>query len=75
MDTKYEMEHEVEQPIVYVRSVKVAELPEDVQAQAGGLETLYAVHNEDGEHLALVKDRALAYVLARQNNMTPVAVH
>ena len=75
MDTKYEMKHEAEQPIVYVRSVKVAELPEDVQAQAGGLETLYAVHNEDGEHLALVKDRALAYVLARQNNMTPVAVH
>lgn len=61
--------------IVYVREVDVADLPEDVQAQAGGLKRLYAVHKADGERLALVRDRSLAFVLARQNDLAPVAVH
>lgn len=75
MDTKYDFESDAEQAIVYVRSVKVAELPREVREHAEGLDELYAVHSEDGERLALVKDRKLAYVLARQNNMVPVAVH
>lgn len=62
-------------PIVYVRQVKVADLPQEVREQAEGLETLYAVHKEDGERLALVKDRSLAFALARQNDLAPVAVH
>ncbi|WP_238368001.1 DUF1150 family protein [Mesobacterium pallidum] len=62
-------------PIVYVREVKVADLPEEVREQAGGLETLYAVHKADGERLALVKDRSLAFILARQNDLAPVTVH
>ena len=40
-----------------------------------GRKQLYAVHSEDGERLALVGDRHLAFVLARQNDLTPVAVH
>jgi len=56
-------------------SIQGIDLPEELRAQAGGLETLYAVHNAEGEQLALVRDRALAFVLARQNNMQPVAVH
>lgn len=75
MDTKYAFDTDTEQAIVYVRPVAVADLPEDVQYQAEGLEQLYAVHSAEGEQLALVRDRALAYALARQNNMTPVAVH
>lgn len=63
------------QPLVYIRPVAVADLPEDVQAQAEGLKTLYAIGNEDGEQLALVKDRKLAFVVARQNDMAPVSVH
>ena len=58
-----------------VRKVAVKDLPENVRAQAGGLEALYAVHRADGEQLALVRDRALAFVLARQNDLAPVAVH
>jgi hypothetical protein len=50
-------------------------LPEDVREQAMGNETLYAVHTSEGERLALVRDRRLAFVLARQNDMEPVAVH
>ena len=60
---------------VYVREVLVADLPADVQEQADGAETLFAVHATDGERLALVKERNLAFVLARQNNYSPVTVH
>ncbi|MGV6812155.1 MAG: DUF1150 family protein [Brevirhabdus sp.] len=66
---------ETEERIVYVRAVKVADLPEEVQNEAGGLKQLYAVHDQAGERLALVRDRHLAFVLARQNDMSPVTVH
>lgn len=79
MDTKFDFDHdeaqEIAQSIVYVRSVNVADLPKDVRDHAEGLETLYAVHSVEGERLALVKDRELAFVLARQNNFVPVTVH
>ncbi len=74
MDTKYDVVDE-EQRIVYIRPVAVQDLPEEVQDQADGAETIYAVHDEDGERLALVKDRNMAFVLARQNNFAPVTVH
>ena len=61
--------------IVYIRPVPVSELPEEVQNQVHGVENLYAVHSEDGERLALVKNRELAFILARQNDMAPVNVH
>ncbi|QBY01147.1 DUF1150 domain-containing protein [Rhodophyticola sp. CCM32] len=63
------------QPIVYIRKVAVADLPRDVRKQAKGLEELYAIGSETGEQLALVKDRKLAFMVARQNDMTPVSVH
>jgi len=63
------------QPIVYIRPVAVADLPEEVRQQAQGIETLYAIGNEEGQQLALVRDRKLAFVVARQNDMTPVSVH
>jgi len=64
-----------ERAIVYVRPVSVDELPEEVQSQVGGLKNLYALHSETGERLALVKNRELAFILARQNDMAPVNVH
>lgn len=75
MDTRYDFGTETDRPIVYVRPVRVDDLPEEMRAQLGGATTLYAVHNVEGERLALVRDRALAYLLARQNDMEPVAVH
>ena len=75
MDTKFDFGQEGGERIVYVRPVDVSELPEEVQAQAGGLSTLYAVHDANGERLALVKDRELAFILARQNDLAPVNVH
>jgi len=75
METKFEFGHESGERIVYVRPVDVSELPEEVQAQAGGLRKLYAVHDANGERLALVKERELAFILARQNDLAPVNVH
>ena len=75
MDTKYEFGADADRPIVYVRAVNVADLPREMREQAMGHKTLYAVHTADGERVALVHDRSLAFVLARQNDMEPVAVH
>lgn len=61
--------------IVYVKEVDVADLPEEVRAEAGGRAHLYAVHDSEGQQLALVADRRMAFVLARQNDFAPVAVH
>lgn len=64
-----------ERPIVYIRKVAVSDLPKDVQEQAAGLTSLYAIGAETGERLALVRDRDLAFVVARQNDFRPVSVH
>lgn len=61
--------------IVYVKTVDVTDLPTEVQGQIEGLEQLYAVHDSEGQQLALVADRKLAFRLARQNDYAPVAVH
>ncbi|MDV4145919.1 MULTISPECIES: DUF1150 family protein [Shimia] len=75
MYTEYDFGQEDQNRIVYVREVAVDDLPEEVRDQAEGAEVLYAVHSADGERLALVKERNLAFVLARQNDFAPVAVH
>ncbi|SDJ59903.1 DUF1150 family protein [Aliiruegeria lutimaris] len=62
-------------PIVYVRPVEVADLPQEVREQVGDEEVLYSVHDANGQRLALVKGRRLAFELARQNDMEPVNVH
>ena len=61
--------------IVYVNPVLAADLPDDMRDQVGDLETLFSVHNAEGEQLALVANRKLAFHLARENDMTPVTVH
>ncbi|MCL7464341.1 DUF1150 family protein [Phaeovulum sp. NW3] len=75
MDVKFDFGTESGERIVYVRPVAVADLSEEIRAQAMGLQTLYALHDESGERLALVKDRWMAFALARQNDRTPVNVH
>lgn len=75
MDTPYDFGPTDKARIVYVRPVAVADLPEELRRQAAGIATLYAVHSADGERLALVRDRNLAFILARQNDMSPVNAH
>ncbi len=75
MNHKYDFGEMTGEQIVYVRPVNVADLPAEIRAQTGGLSTLYAVHDKDGQRLALVRDRKLAFALARQNDLSPVNVH
>ena len=60
--------------IVYVREVKTADLPEEIRAHTT-LDHLYAIHAPNGQVLALVPERAQAFVVARQNEFSPVSVH
>ncbi|MBS8271774.1 DUF1150 family protein [Halomonas litopenaei] len=61
--------------MVYVKPILATDLPEEMRERVGDLEELFSVHNADGEQLALVADRKLAFHLARENNMQPVTVH
>ncbi|CUH45641.1 MULTISPECIES: DUF1150 family protein [Ruegeria] len=74
MNTPIEINTEGDR-IVYVKAVDVADLPREVREQAGDLDQLYAVHDSDGQQLALVADRKLAFILAREHDFSPVAVH
>jgi len=58
----------------YVSAVNVADLPEAV-AKGISQGRVYSLNSSTGERLALVKDRSLAFVLARQNEFHPVPVH
>ena len=75
MYEKFDFGQEHHDRIVYVREVAVADLPRDVQEQAADVDVLYAVHDANGERLALVKERKLAFMLARENDFAPVPVH
>ncbi len=68
--------------LVYIRPILASDVIGDLRNEFGELSvqidasaTLYSVHDEDGERLALVGDRDLAFAAARQYEMTPVSVH
>lgn len=60
---------------VYVKAVLVNDLPRNLRDQAEGLDQIYAVHDAEGQQLALVGDRKLAFHLAREHDYAPVMVH
>ncbi|MFT4014713.1 MAG: DUF1150 family protein [Paracoccus sp. (in: a-proteobacteria)] len=75
MNEKFDFGPEASGNTVYIRRVEMASLPDDVRRQVPDADALYAVHGIDGERLALVRDRNLAFLLARQNALSPVSVH
>ena len=75
MNTPFDFQDTDQDRLVYIRPVDVADLPEDMRDQAEGRDHVYAVHTAEGERLALVADRKLAFILARQNDFAPVHVH
>lgn len=75
MDTKFNFGGIDAEKTVYIRQVETSTLPHEIQEQLEGIDSMYAVHDSDGERLALVKERALAFMLARQNELTPFSVH
>lgn len=75
MDTTFDFSGIDAEKTVYVRLVETRTLPREIRDQLDGIDSMYAVHDADGERLALVKDRSLAFMLARQNELTPVSAH
>ena len=75
MDTPFKKLRLAGDKIVYVRAVEVADLPRELREQAEGLTRIYAVHRGNGDRLALVADKTLAFALARQHDLAPVSVH
>lgn len=75
MDHPFQPNPETGDRMVYVRPVAVGDLPQELRDQVGDILTIYSVNRPDGERLALVKDRELAFVLARQHDLAPVSVH
>lgn len=76
MDTPHEITMEENRNrIVYVRPVPASELPEPIRAQADATHNIYALHAANGDRLALVNGRTLAFAVARQHDMQPVHVH
>ena len=75
MNVKFDAMPDGERQIVYVRPIMVADLPDELREQIGEIETVYSVNRPNGERLALVRDRALAFTLARQHDMAPVNAH
>ncbi|MBI1417820.1 MAG: DUF1150 family protein [Limimaricola sp.] len=74
MNTKFDLSA-LGDNVVYVKAVPVASLPSEMRDRVGDLEQLFAVHRADGEQIALVADRQLAFILARQHDMVPMTVH
>jgi len=64
-----------EDRIVYVRPVKPEDLPDEMKAATSGLGEIYAIQSADGRFLGLAKDRAMAFYVARQNELAPMSVH
>jgi hypothetical protein len=75
MNTRFDFKPTDGQRLVYIRPVNVADLPQEMREQVEGRDRIYGVHSSEGLCLALVKDRDLAFALARQNDFAPVAVH
>lgn len=59
-------------PIVYVREVDPASLPAELKDYPG---RLHALHDEQGNQIAIAPDRGQAFALARRNNLKPISVH
>ncbi|GJL94611.1 MAG: hypothetical protein DHS20C05_10160 [Hyphococcus sp.] len=68
--------------LVYIRAIPASDVMGDLESEFGDVEldfeadaTIYSVHAADGERIALVGDRDLAFAAARQYEMNPVSVH
>lgn len=70
--TKNPFTEPVGQPIVYVREIAPEELPDELR---GAPAKLFALHDAEGNRLAIAPDRRQAFALARRNDLTPLSVH
>ncbi|MEO0464936.1 MAG: DUF1150 family protein [Pseudomonadota bacterium] len=65
--------------LVYVRPISEAELehilPANAIAELDALDDLFAVHNSDGQRLAIVEGRDAAFAAARAHKLVPTSLH
>ena len=59
-----------EQRIVYVRPVRPDELPAEAPKT-----DFYGIHDIAGNRIGIAPDRDLAFLTAREHELTPVSVH
>jgi len=68
-----------ERGLVYVRPIGFEELqrvlPANALDQLDTTEDLFAVHNSEGERLAIVEGREAAFAAARAHQLTPASLH
>lgn len=62
-------------PIVYIRELALAALPDAIRAQLGDATEVWGVLTPEGECLALARDRRTAFFVARENEYAPVSAH
>lgn len=74
MENDTELHSPVASQIVYVRTVAPEDIPQEAREQIGDA-ALYAIHDAQGKRLAVLANREMAFIVARQNEMTPVSVH
>ena len=60
---------------IYMKAVATADMPAEVQAEAGEIDTLFALHNTKGEQVAIVADPIVASHLASEHKMQLVTLH
>lgn len=58
------------QRIVYVRPVRPEEMPDEAPEVL-----IYGIHDIAGNRIGIAPDRNLAFIAARQHELTPVSVH
>lgn len=75
MNNPYKHNPKAHESMVYIREVPAADLPAEVQDQLEGATHIYSLNRPDGERVALVSGRDLAFAVARQNDLAPVSVH
>ena len=61
--------------IAYIREVPAETLPDEIRVRLNGARQVYGIHTEAGECVALTRNRRLAFVLARRNDLAPVSAH
>ena len=68
-----------ESQLDYVRPISEAELqailPANALEELDTSENLFAVHNADGQRLAIVEGRDAAFAAARAHSLNPTSLH
>lgn len=60
--------------VVYIKEVTASDVPPSISLDAMDGERIFALHDAQGEQLAVAANRELAVHLARANDLVPMAI-